>query len=92
MTIGTLFVGYMDSLLNSRLEDRTFLMTFTIFAVFVHGLIACAANKWSTNEELNDLKPGIPAPNTRTGKYLSELKYHDGENSSIKSQMVCLKF
>jgi hypothetical protein len=92
MAIGTLFVGYMDSLLNSRLEDMTFLMTFSIFAVFVHGLIACTANKWCTSAELNNLKTGVPAPNTRTGKYLSELEYHDDENSPIKSQMVCLKF
>ena len=39
VAIAALFAGYMEGLL----EGPTFLMTFSIFAVFVHGLIGCAA-------------------------------------------------
>jgi hypothetical protein len=91
VAIAALFAGYMEGWLDGMLEGPTFLMTFSIFAVFVYGLIACAAKIWRTSEELNDLKTGMPVPESRAGKYLRELEYHDGESRSIKSQMVRLK-
>ena len=91
VAIAALLAGYMEGWLHGMLEGSTFLMKFSIFAVFVYGLIACAAKIWRTSEELNDLKTGMPVPEFRAGKYLRQLKYRDGENRSIMSQMVCLK-
>ena len=90
VAIAALFAGYMEGWLDGMLEGPAVLMTFSIFAVFVYGLIAYAAKKWRTSEELN-LKTGMPVPESRAGKYLRELEYHDGEGRSIKSQMVRLK-
>ena len=43
VAIAALFAGYMEGWLEGLLEGPTFLMAFSIFAVFVHGLIGCAA-------------------------------------------------
>jgi hypothetical protein len=73
------------------LEGMTFLMTISIFAVFVHRLIAYAAKIWHTIEGLNDLKSGMSTPESHVAEYLRELKYHDGASSFIKSHIVSLK-
>jgi len=92
VALAALFAGYMEGWLDGMLNDATtFIMTFGIFAVFLFGLAVCAAKIWRTSEELNDLKTGMPAPESRAGKYLKELEYHDGESRSIKAQMVRLK-
>ena len=43
VAIAALFAGFMEGWLEDLLEGPTFLMTFSIFAIFVHGLIGCAA-------------------------------------------------
>jgi len=91
VAFAALFAGYMEGWLDGMFEGATFLMTFGIFIVFLFGLIACGTKIWRTSEELNDLKTGMPGPESRAGKYLAELELHDGESRSIKSQMVRLK-
>ena len=91
VALAALFAAYMEGWLDGMLEGATFLMTFGIFVVFLFGLIVCGSKIWRTSEELNDLKTGMPAPESRAGKYLKELELHDGESRSIKSQMVRLK-
>ncbi len=91
VTVAALFAGYMEGWLDGMLAGPTLLMTLGIFGVFLFGLIVCGAKIWRTSEELNDIKTGMPPPETRAGKYLKELELHDGESRSIKSQMVRLK-
>ena len=64
VTVAALFGGYMEGWLDGMLAGPTLLMTLGIFGVFLFGLIVCGAKIWRTSEELNDIKTGMPPPET----------------------------
>lgn len=92
VALSALFAGYLEGWLDGLVrETATMVMSLGIFVVFLYGFIVCSVRIWRTSLELNDLKMGDPAPETRAASYLREIELHDGESRSIRTDMVRLK-
>ncbi len=67
LVIGAFLQGWLDVILGAKLVEFSAL----IGALFVYGLVYCAARIWMTTIELNDVTAATPAPDSYAGRYLS---------------------
>jgi len=73
VSMGFLIAVYLQGWLDAMFRDEIIRLVTVIAAVFAYGLILCAVQVWRTSVELNDIKSGAPAPESRAGKFLSTI-------------------
>lgn len=73
VSIGFLIAVYLQGWLDAMFRDEIIRLVTVIAAVFTYGLILCAVQIWRTSVELNDIKSGAPAAESRAGKFLSTI-------------------
>ena len=71
--------GWLDAVLDAHLVE----LSAVIFLVFLYGLVLCGAKVWRHSVELNDLKSGTPAPDSRAAKYLARTGAAGPESRAI---------
>jgi len=92
VVLSALFASFLEGWLDGLTNDvATMVMCLGIFAAFFYGFVVCAYRIWRTSVELNELKTGTPAPDTRAAGYLREIELRNGESRTIKMHMVRLK-
>jgi len=84
---GAYLQGWLDAIIKADLVE----LSFAIAALFVYGLIYCAARVWRTSLELNDIKAGAPAPGSHAGRYLDGIKAVDAAGREVLRGVLRLK-
>ncbi len=79
--------GWLDGLFAERLRE----LSGGIFLVFLYGLGLCGARVWRHSVELNQLKAGVPDPQSRAGQYLSRAPRASPESRSLQAGVLRLK-
>lgn len=87
LIVASYLQGWMDGLIAAHLA----VLTLVIVLVFVFGLMVCTVRVWQTSRELNDIKAGRPAPQSRVGRYLDGVRNGDGESRSMQANVLRLK-
>jgi hypothetical protein len=85
---GLLAAIYLQGWLDGALQGYTAWLTLGICAVFVFGLLLCAARIWRTNHELNAVEGGSPPPPTRAGRYLESVTGRPTESRTISAGLL----
>jgi len=91
ISISLLVVVYLQGWLDSMFVQNTREFVILIFCVFLYGLIVCAVNIWRTCSELDAIKSGNPAPDSRAGKYLATIYRNDRESRSMGATVLRAK-
>jgi hypothetical protein len=86
-----LLAAYLRGWLDSMFVVNTREFVFLIFAVFIYGLIICTYKIWQTSIELNDIRVGSPAPDSRAGKFFATIYHNDRESRSIGATVLRAK-
>lgn len=73
VSTGFVVAVFLQGWLDAMFKDEIIRLVSVIAAVFVYGLILCAVQVWRTSAELNDVKSGAPAPDSRAGKFLATI-------------------
>ena len=71
--------GWLDAVLGAHLVELSAL----IFLVFLYGLVLCGSKVWRHSIEINDLKSGTPALDSRAAKYLVQTEAAGPESRAI---------
>ncbi|MDA1090118.1 MAG: MotA/TolQ/ExbB proton channel family protein [Proteobacteria bacterium] len=79
--------GWLDGLLSSHLVELSGVITL----VFLYGFFLCGAKTWRHSVEMNDLKAGTSAPESRAGKYLAHAAEAGAESRSIQITALRLR-
>lgn len=82
---------YLQGWLDGMFVKNTIEFVMLIGAVFVYGLILCTAKVWRTCTELNDIRTGDPAPDSRAGKYFATIYRKNQEGRSIGATVLRAK-
>ncbi len=82
---------YLQGWLNGMFVENTIEFVLLIIAVFVYGLVLCAAKVWRTCIELNDVRSGNPAPDSRAGKYFATIYKKGDESRSLGANVLRVK-
>ena len=82
---------YLQGWLNGMFVANTIEFVLLIMAVFAYGLIVCAVKVWRTCMELNDIRSGAPAPDSRAGKYFATIYNKNEESRSIGATVLRAK-
>jgi len=85
------FAAYLQGWLDSMFVRNTREFVFLITAVFIYGMGVCAVKVWRTCTELDAIRSGDPAPDSRAGKYLATIYRHDRESRSIGATVLRAK-
>ncbi len=80
--------GWLAGVLTAYLRE----LPIIIFLVFLYGLVLCGVKIWRHSVELNDVKAGTPDPQSRAGRYMSQIRGVNPERLSIKADALRLKF
>ncbi len=88
---GLLAAVYLQGWLDDALVGHTAWLSLAIFAVFVFGLILCAAKVWHTSAELNDVRAGTLRPTSRAGKYLAAVGGRATDSRMISANLLRIK-
>lgn len=82
---------YLQGWLDGMFVKNTIEFVTLIIAVFVYGLIVCTAKVWRTCTELNDIRTGDPAPDSRAAKYFATIYDKDKDSRSIGATVLRAK-
>lgn len=82
---------YLQGWLDGMFVENTIEFVTLIAAVFVYGLVVCTAKVWRTCTEINDIRSGDPAPDSRAGKYFSTIYRKNQESRSIGATVLRAK-
>jgi hypothetical protein len=82
---------YLQGWLNGMFVQNTIEFVLLIIAVFLYGLIVCAVKVWRTCAELNDIRSGTPAPDSRAGKYFATIYNKNEESRTIGATVLRAK-
>ena len=80
--------GWLDAVLDAHLVE----LSAVIFLVFLYGLVLCWVKVWHHSVELNDLKTGTPAPDSRAAIYLARTEAVGPESRAIHVTALRLRF
>lgn len=87
LVLGVYLQGWMDDMFDGQIVR----FVVIIVAVFAYGLVLCAAKIWRTSVELNDIKSGAPAADTRAGGYLAGVYGKDVESKTLSADALRTK-
>ena len=87
LLVATYMQGWLDGVFAERLRE----MSGAIFLVFLYGLAVCGVRVWRHSVELNQLKAGVPDPESRAGLYLSQATGASPESRSLQAGVLRLK-
>ena len=87
LLVATYMQGWLDGVFAERLRE----MSGAIFLVFLYGLAVCGVRVWRHSVELNQLKAGVPDPESRAGQYLSRAPGASPESRILQAGMLRLK-
>ncbi len=79
--------GWLDGLFAERLRE----LSGGIFLVFLYGLGLCGVQVWRHSVALNQLKAGVPDPETRIGRYLGRAASASPESRALLAGTLRLK-
>lgn len=79
--------GWLDAMFSKNTREFVILISL----VFIYGLIVCAAKVWRTCTELDEVRSGDVAPESRAGKYFATIYGHDKESRSIGAAVLRAK-
>lgn len=82
---------YIQGWLDGFFVPITMELSFIIFGVFLLGLGSCGVKVWRTSVELNDIRSGAPAENTRAAKYLATVYGSGPEGKTLGAAALRLK-
>jgi MotA/TolQ/ExbB proton channel family len=82
---------YLQGWLDAMFVVNTRGFVLLIFGVFVYGLAICTAKVWRTGAELDAIRAGNPAPDSRAGKYLATIYHNDRESRAIGATVLRAK-
>lgn len=82
---------YLQGWLDGMFVENTIEFVMLIAAVFVYGLAVCTAKVWRTCAEINDIRSGDPAPDSRAGKYFATIYRKNEESRSIGATVLRAK-
>ena len=88
---GLLVAAYMQGWLDGVFDEPLREMSGGIFLVFLYGLFLCGARVWRHSIELNQLKAGVPDPESRSGNYLRQATGASPEGRSLQAGVLRLK-
>ncbi len=71
--------------------ENTIEFVTLIAAVFAYGLVVCAVKVWRTCVELNEIRTGSPAPDSRAAKYFATIYDKGQESRSIAATVLRAK-
>lgn len=86
-----LFAVYLQGWLDAMFVVNTRGFVLLIFGVFLYGLALCSTKIWRTGAELDAIRSGSPAPDSRAGKYLATIYDNDRESRSIGATVLRAK-
>ena len=86
-----LFAVYLQGWLDNMFAKNTREFVILILVVFIYGLAICAVKIWRTCAELDEIRSGNPAPESRAGKYLATIYRNDRESRSIGATVLRAK-
>lgn len=87
LTLAVYLQGWLDHMFV--VNTREFVLL--IAAVFLYGLILCSAKIWRTCTELNEIRTGSPAADSRAGKYFASIYHNDWESRAIAASVLRVK-
>ncbi len=87
LLVATYMQGWLDGVFAERLRE----MSGGIFLVFLYGLGLCGSRVWRHSVELNQLKAGVPDPESRAGHYLSQATGASPESRILQAGTLRLK-
>jgi len=79
--------GWLDGIFAERLRE----LSGGIFLVFLYGLGLCGVQVWRHSVALNQLKAGVPDPETRIGRYLGRAASASAESRTLQAGTLRLK-
>ena len=82
---------YLQGWLNGMFVENTIEFVTLIAAVFAYGLVVCAVKVWRTCVELNEIRTGSPAPDSRAAKYFATIYDKGQESRSIAATVLRAK-
>ena len=82
---------YLQGWLNGMFVENTIEFVTLIVAVFAYGLVVCAVKVWRTCVELNEIRTGSPAPDSRAAKYFATIYDKGQESRSIAATVLRAK-
>ncbi|MGH6618830.1 MAG: MotA/TolQ/ExbB proton channel family protein [Alphaproteobacteria bacterium] len=82
---------YLQGWLDGMFVANTIEFVTLIAAVFVYGLVICTAKVWRTCTEINDIRSGDPAPDSRAGKYFATIYRKNEESRTIGATVLRAK-
>ncbi len=82
---------YLQGWLDGMFVKNTIEFVALIAAVFIYGMILCSAKVWRTCAELDDIRSGTPAPESRAGKYFATIYQKSPESRSIGATVLRAK-
>jgi hypothetical protein len=91
VSAGIVVAVYLQGWLQHMFVVNTREFVMLIVAVFLYGLFVCSAKIWRTCAELNEIRTGDPAPDSRAGKYFAAIYNHDRESRSIAATVLRAK-
>jgi hypothetical protein len=91
ISASVIFAIYLQGWLDSMFVVNTREFVLLIVAVFVYGLIVCAAKVWRTGAELDDIRSGSPPPDSRAGKYFATIYGKDRDSRTIGATVLRAK-
>ncbi len=91
VSVGLLAAVYLQGWLDAMFQDDIIRLVLVIVAVFAYGLILCGVQVWRTTVELNDIKSGTPAADSRAGRLVATIYNVGVESRSLAATALRTK-
>lgn len=88
---GLLTAVYLRGWLDAAFSGYTLWFSLLIIGVFLFGLLLSATRVWHTSVELNDIKAGVPRPESKAHKYLSIIQHGAPDSRMIATNVLRLR-
>ena len=86
--LGVLGAAWLQGWLDAMLKSSAWLMCLGIFALFLVGLVICALKILRTSLELNQVRDGHPAPDSRAAGHLDRFPGGNGGDPKIAADLL----
>lgn len=91
VALALLAVAWLHGLIGPVFATDTTYLSHLIVLVFVAGLATCLKRILQLSRELNDLKDGSPAPESRAGRFLAQAARGDPQSRAALAGSLKLK-
>ena len=88
---GLLAAVFIQGWLDGALVGHTGRLVLIICLAFLYGLVMCGVKVVRVSRELNEVRGGVPAPDSRAGKYLSAVAGKDSQSRLLNANLLRLR-